>query len=483
MSDIKQLLEKATRKTEMRWRVLAFDPEQDNKLVHTSKNTFDCIKMAGEYKMDLAKKNPNYIIEIIAESKEKKKIDTKVFDIDFSKPDATSKLQKFKQEGISAFENFLNKSNSNSYLSYTIKRTNSKYPNDYVIYVDILYDFGLYENQYKLEVAEAWSRSNTTTSIMKKIAKKPDTIKQSVSIAFDKAVKDAMNLIKTNESFQKNEAYSEQYKTAWNNLKVGDTVRVTDFNYQFSKNMKVARIYSNGTNKVVEFDFTLPSGKKYTKPLARIYKDSEGYKTESSQKNEANDYIEAWDAFEHIGVNVSDLLRIFEFLFVDEFSLQRVKVTEVDKIDNRGCFMQANKSKGTIDFYQNGKLIYSYKTRFNNNKIFKADTSIRSLSRIDKEAMNIGLDYVMNPYGSRSDKCEAYMKKNKINPNIKYIPNNDVKAADYPSLKYDKNRQEFICIMQGGGWVYKIPLKDFHRQCKPQTDKDKSRALFISAQD
>lgn len=201
------------------------------------------------------------------------------------------------------------------------------------------------------------------------------------------------------------------------------------------------------------------------------------------QKNEANDYIEAWDAFEHIGVNVLDLLRIFEFLFVDEFSLQRVKVVEVDKIDSRGCFMQANKSKGTIDFYQNGKLIYSYKTRFNNNKLFKADTSIRSLSRIDKEAMNIGLDYVMNPYGSRSDKCEAYMKKNKINPNIKYVPNNDVTAADYPSLKYDKNRQEFICIMQGGGRVYKIPLKDFHRQCKPQTDKDKSRALFISAQD
>ena len=71
MSDIKQLLEKATRKTEMRWRVFAFDPEQDNKLVHTSKDAFDCIKMAGEYKMDLAKKNPNYIIEIVAESAQK----------------------------------------------------------------------------------------------------------------------------------------------------------------------------------------------------------------------------------------------------------------------------------------------------------------------------------------------------------------------------------------------------------------------------
>lgn len=80
MSDIKQLLEKATRKTEMRWRVFAFDPEQDNKLVHTSKDAFDCIKMAGEYKMDLAKKNPNYIIEIIAESKEQRNEAYKVGD-------------------------------------------------------------------------------------------------------------------------------------------------------------------------------------------------------------------------------------------------------------------------------------------------------------------------------------------------------------------------------------------------------------------
>lgn len=72
MSNIKQLLEKANRKCEMRWRVFAFDPAKDNELVHTSKEAFDCIKMAGEYKMDLAKKHPDYIIEIIAESKERR---------------------------------------------------------------------------------------------------------------------------------------------------------------------------------------------------------------------------------------------------------------------------------------------------------------------------------------------------------------------------------------------------------------------------
>ena len=72
MNNIKQLLEKANRKCEMRWRVFAFDPAKDNELVHTSKDAFDCIKMAGEYKMDLAKKHPDYIIEIIAESKKQR---------------------------------------------------------------------------------------------------------------------------------------------------------------------------------------------------------------------------------------------------------------------------------------------------------------------------------------------------------------------------------------------------------------------------
>lgn len=79
MSNIKQLLEKANRKCEMRWRVFAFDPAKDNELVHTSKDAFDCIKMAGEYKMDLAKKHPDYVIEIIAESKEQRNEADKMF--------------------------------------------------------------------------------------------------------------------------------------------------------------------------------------------------------------------------------------------------------------------------------------------------------------------------------------------------------------------------------------------------------------------
>lgn len=70
MSQLKQLLEKATQKNEMKWRVYAYDPAKDNKLVHTSK-TFDCINDAGIEKAELLKKNPDYMIEIIAESAQK----------------------------------------------------------------------------------------------------------------------------------------------------------------------------------------------------------------------------------------------------------------------------------------------------------------------------------------------------------------------------------------------------------------------------
>lgn len=260
MSDIKQLLEKATRKTEMRWRVFAFDPEQDNKLVHTSKDAFDCIKMAGEYKMDLAKKNPNYIIEIIAESKEQRNEADKMF--------------------LKKIEDVLHRYNLPSAKIVDERKVDNTH------YI------------YKIDV----NLTDYAKSLQKDVVdfdklKKDNALKALSFLTIDgiypqrnsQSILMQVNFHKGKpESAQTNEAYSEQYKNAWNNLKVGDIVRVTDFNYQFSKNMKVTRIYSNGTNKVVEFDFTLPSGKKYIKPLARIYKDSDGYKTESTQKNEAN---------------------------------------------------------------------------------------------------------------------------------------------------------------------------------------------------
>lgn len=71
MSKLKQLVEKASQKNEMRWRVYAYDPAKDNKLVHTSKD-FENIEQASAEKLELLKKNPDYTIELIAESKKQK---------------------------------------------------------------------------------------------------------------------------------------------------------------------------------------------------------------------------------------------------------------------------------------------------------------------------------------------------------------------------------------------------------------------------
>lgn len=67
----KQLLEAANRKYEMRWKVLAFNPDEDNKLVKEFKD-FDCIDCAAAKKREYLEKNPTHIVEIISESKAQK---------------------------------------------------------------------------------------------------------------------------------------------------------------------------------------------------------------------------------------------------------------------------------------------------------------------------------------------------------------------------------------------------------------------------
>ena len=70
MSKLRQLIEAANRKCEMAWKVYSYNPEKDNELVDTSK-AFDCIAAAQAHKRDILEKNPNYTVEIIAESSQK----------------------------------------------------------------------------------------------------------------------------------------------------------------------------------------------------------------------------------------------------------------------------------------------------------------------------------------------------------------------------------------------------------------------------
>lgn len=323
---LKQLLEKANRKCEMQWRAYAYDPEKDNELVKTS-DTFDCIDCAMQFKRDYLAKHCNHIVQIVAESKSVKseayKVGDKVrvtskstfgygntgtikaingdrFTVDFNAPNSgTIKLSAKDVTKESAQKNEEYKAG---------QLVGDKFTKDYVTILKIVKP----NKEYAVEYPNG-SRSILTKEELDSFnesAQKNESIrikttfgfgKKSVDANYAKAA-DAVDVVRrtitdntdkgtkmtiTIESAQKNEAYSEQYKDAWNNLKAGDIVQVTDKNYQFTKKMKVARIYTNGTNKIVEFAEYTPSGAKYKLPLSKIYKDSNEYKAESAQKNES----------------------------------------------------------------------------------------------------------------------------------------------------------------------------------------------------
>ena len=67
MSNLRDLLSKANRKHEMRWKVLVFDSKKDNELIDEFKD-FECIDCATAKKRELLEKHPDKTIEIIAES-------------------------------------------------------------------------------------------------------------------------------------------------------------------------------------------------------------------------------------------------------------------------------------------------------------------------------------------------------------------------------------------------------------------------------
>ena len=368
MSDIKQLLEKANRKCEMRWRVFAFDPAKDNELVHTSKDAFDCIKMAGEYKMDLAKKHPDYIIEVIAESKEQKNEADKVF--------------------LKKIEDVLHRYNLPSAKIVDERKVDNTH---YIYKIDV----------NSTDYAKAFQRDVVDFDKLKK-----DNALKALSFLEIDGIYPQRNsqsiLMQINfrkgkpESSQKNEAYSEQYKDAWNNLKVGDTVQVTDKDYQFTRNMKVTRIYSNGTNKIVEFDFSLPSGKKYTKPLARIYKDSNGYKAESAHKNEST-RVESY-TIQNINSLKEATIKVKEIC----------KPANLDIAEKLGLFYD-----GTINIAQylpNAKQLVIFKESAQKNESLNLD----SLTDEDAKQLIVHLQDFIKDKSSKYyhiDKIETILKK------------------------------------------------------------------------
>lgn len=102
----KQLIAAANRKCEMRWKVLAFNPDEDNKLVKEFKD-FDCIDCAVAKKREYLEKNPTHVVEVISESKAQRNED-KEFTIKLVTPFGKAKVCSWKAASVNdAVKEFL----------------------------------------------------------------------------------------------------------------------------------------------------------------------------------------------------------------------------------------------------------------------------------------------------------------------------------------------------------------------------------------
>lgn len=102
----KQLIEAANRKCEMRWKVLAFNPDEDNKLVKEFKD-FDCIDCAVAKKREYLEKNPTHVVEVISESRAQRNED-KEFTIKLVTPFGKAKVCSWRAASVNdAVKEFL----------------------------------------------------------------------------------------------------------------------------------------------------------------------------------------------------------------------------------------------------------------------------------------------------------------------------------------------------------------------------------------
>lgn len=113
----------------------------------------------------------------------------------------------------------------------------------------------------------------------------------------------------------------------------------------------------------------------------------------------------------------------------------------------------------------------------------KINAPLKKFTKIEKEVLKIGAFYATSPYGSRSKTCCDFMKKCGIDPDTRYVCNGNIEAASTPSLKYDKERGLYIIIGQHGKGFSNIPITEFDKYCKPETEADVASAVFIAGQD
>ena len=145
--------------------------------------------------------------------------------------------------------------------------------------------------------------------------------------------------------------------------------------------------------------------------------------------------------------------------------------------------------------FYNGKQLYSL---FSNPKvpdtledcskagyyIYKINEKPRKLSKLDKDAIELDLRKILESYGSYSIGAQKYMEKFSINPHTVYVYQKYIMASSTPNLRYDFEKQQFTCIIgKHGKGFYRIPITQFNSVCKPETEEDIDKRIFIAAQD
>lgn len=187
----------------------------------------------------------------------------------------------------------------------------------------------------------------------------------------------------------------------------------------------------------------------------------------------------------------SDMSRCFDFFFGTNSSFH-IEAHYTETVEEKGAYLAVNENNFAL--FVDNKKIYDFS---NSEKcpelntcdkegyeIYKLSKYPRALSKLDKEALKIGIKDVIEPYGDTTRACKDYMKSHDIDPDISYVPNQDIMAASKPSLHYDYKNQRFVCIVGNHGkGFYNIPIEKFNEFCTPETESDRNRSLFIAGQD
>lgn len=278
----RQLIEAANRKCEMRWKVLAFNPDEDNKLVKEFKD-FDCIDCAVAKKREYLEKNPTHVVEIISESKAQRNED-KEFTIKLVTPFGKAKVCSWKAASVNdAVKEFLDanpayrENKKGAVIAESAQRNEGNFKDDAT---------SLKDAQIKLDRA----KDELKEAIAQKDFNRQQRFKSDI-----KYYEDLIKHIKANpikESSQKNEGKTlDDFSTR----EIANYIKTLKFSLPLNHPMSMNIL---GTKLKEKFGL---SEKPHSIAIKALLDSMPKEYLESSQKNEALDEheLKAWLKSEH----------------------------------------------------------------------------------------------------------------------------------------------------------------------------------------